>query len=92
MLDLGLLGRIETVTQELKLCPDNTWKANMIITHQNSWDGETWEKKSAQMTSYSDSPERALAMVIRSMTTYLSAIEFDLFKDKDNDKIDGPKN
>jgi hypothetical protein len=44
------------------------------------------------MTSYSDSPERALAMVIRSMTTYLSAIEFDLFKDKDNDKIDGPKN
>jgi hypothetical protein len=92
MLDIGLLGRIETVTQELKLGPDNSWKATMLIVHKNSWDGETWESKSAQMSSYSDSPERALALVIRSMTTYLSTVDYDLFKDKSDDKIDGPKN
>lgn len=91
MFDIGLLGRVETVTQEIKLTDQNSWKATMIVTHKNSWDGESWESKSAQMTSYADSPERALATVIRSMTTYLSTVDFDLFKDK-NDKIDSSKN
>ncbi len=71
---------------------DGQWRVTVLITQKRTKDGKEWESKELSVTDVNKEFNMALLSCNFTVQTYLKSVDYNLFNEMEDDKVNDIKN